>query len=1054
MPFSFRFATLVFVTFAALNPQISVSAEIRDRAVLSLTFDDLPESGTVSTADTGKAGKVADAVSLTKEPSRIPSAFVAGSAGYSLILDPARQQQIVIATSEDNSRPDAVTMSGLFASLLPLNDSAFHGLFAKRKAGGGDSTNYGINFNPSTDVFQVYVNDGTGYKVVSYSVKVAIGYRRRIHVAACFDAGDAPAADADADADDVRVRLFVNGQLATPAAAVGGLIEGNTGWLQDVSLSKCVSDAPLTVGSSFPDGELTRLICDDIHLFAESLSDDDAKTLFAEVAGASSAEITAEQGAVADAAQMQPEIVRIVPHAAEVGKTTRMIVAGKNLENARLHTDIRGITVAVAEGGNAGQGVFDVTVDPSVVPERSLIRCVTHAGVSNPLIISVDRVASHADGTFTEASPATTFPISSTGLIAGTEQKRLWFKGTANQKIVAEVEARRIGSRLDPVVEIRSQTGTPLALQWQQFDLSGDARAAATLPADGLYFAEVHDLQFQAPGGSPWRLIVGDLPPDSLAFPATVASSSAALRTVGGNSVSEPVSVKTSAGQVAIDSGTTLLALPSLRTDAGIQVTEPLEGTFPATPVDATFTASPFPALLVNGRISAAKEQDSLLLTVTPGQTLHFSVAARLLSSPLRAHLTLLNGDAAVAQNDGDSGASDPALTFAVPEGVTQLRVQIRDLNGNGSAASTYRLQVARSDRQAFVVSTTEGALRLPSNGSVPLRLSVVRQSPSFRYTGPIRLAVSGLPDVTIVPETVPASDQNQQILAMVTRSAAVDSANTAAGQALRIEARAEGPEPVFSTTVLIETASVPANSLTLPDSTLVTGPVESVPATIVLDGIPPILLRGISTTIPVRLIPLTEQIPPYVRFEMMTTEPARREDPNKPDSPLKPVVSLEEFQFGPVTQGTFPLKVRVPVDTPSTTIDAVISAEYVAQPLAASSGSKSWTAPILLFVDDAAAVIAPADPFKGAKTSTVNINGTIQRHPLFTEAVTVVLDGLPPGFTAAPVALAADQAAFTVAVTIPDAAAAGEVPNLTLRVQHANGNTISKPAAVQLIVE
>jgi hypothetical protein len=458
--------------------------------------------------------------------------------------------------------------------------------------------------------------------------------------------------------------------------------------------------------------------------------------------------------------------------------------------------------------------------------------------------------------------------------------------------------------------------------------------------------------------------------------------------------------------------------------------------------------------LLVNGRISAPKESDSILLTVTPGQTLHFSVAAKLLSSPLRAHLTLLNGDAAVAQNDGDSGASDPSLTFTVPEGVTQLRVQIRDLNHNGSAASTYRLQVARSDRQAFVVTTLDGALRLPANGSIPIRLSVVRQSPSFRYTGPIRLSVSGLPGATIVPETIPASDQNQQILAMITRSVATVGGNVTAGQALNIAARAEGPDPVFSSTVLVETSSIPANSLTMPDNTLVAGSLESIPATILLDGIPPVLFRGISTTIPVRVIPLTEQIPAFVRFEMITAEPSRREDPNKPDSPLKPVVSLEEFQFGPVTQGVFPLKLRVPVDTPSATIDAVISADFVAQPLAAASGSKSWTAPILFFVDDAATVIPAAEPVKGTKTATVNLSGTIQRHPLFNEAVTVVIDGLPQGFSASPAAVMADETSFTLAVTIPETAAAGEVPNLVLRVQHANGNTISKPVAARLIVE
>ena len=128
----FRFALPVFTVLFAVTLPSSVSADVRDRAVVSLTFDDLPESGAASTADTGKAGKAADTISLTQTPSRIPSAFVTGSTGYSLILDPSRQQQIVIPNSDDTSRPESVTISGLFASLLPPNDATFRNCAATR----------------------------------------------------------------------------------------------------------------------------------------------------------------------------------------------------------------------------------------------------------------------------------------------------------------------------------------------------------------------------------------------------------------------------------------------------------------------------------------------------------------------------------------------------------------------------------------------------------------------------------------------------------------------------------------------------------------------------------------------------------------------------------------------------------------------------------------------------------------------------------------------------------------------------------------------------------
>ena len=1041
-------------TFAVLAMICGLTAaDVRGRAVVSLTFDDLPESGVIATtADSAKSGKVADAVSLTQAPTRIPSAFVAGSAGASLLLDPGMKQQIVVANSEDVSRPDAVSVSGLFANLQSADAGTFHGLFAKRHPTSSTS-NYGINFNAGTDTFQVYVNDGTGYKLAQYSVKQTIGYRRRMHLTISLDHGDAPGADADVDVDDIRLRVFVNGLPATPTVVSGGFAEGNIGWLQDISLAKCVSDTPLTIGSSFTDGEMLRLVCDEFHVFAESLTDDDVAALFKEVAGGSAAEISQEQTVGADSTQQQPIIGRVIPHAVEIHKTTRVQLAGQNLQGARLHTDVAGISCSVAEGGNANLGLFDVTVADTVLPGRYLVRCVTAGGVSKPAVIAVDRIPTAADGTYTKEQPATTLPVAVAGVIAGTEQKQLWFQGTANQKIVAEVEARRVGSKLDPVVEIRSAEGTPLALQWQQAELQGDARATVTLPADGLYVAEVHDLQFQAAGGSIWRLMVGDLPPSSIAFPATFTSAESSLRTLSKNSISEAVSIKENESGIVIQSGVAILPLPALRTLNGVHVIEPLEGTFPETAVNATFTATPFLPLFINGRIAAPSETDTVLLTVTPGQTLNFQLAARGISSPLRGHLALFNGDAIVAQNDGNSGADDPTFNFAVPEGVTQLKVRVRDINENGSQASVYQLQIARPDRPAFTISTREESVRLPLNGSTPLRLSVVRTSPSFRYTGPIQLSTSGLSSVTIVPQTIAPNEQNQDVLVMLTRNAAGDPDFAAEGQALTISGTADGPASGFSAMVSLVLDSVPTNALTLADRAIVAGPADPTSGTILLDAAPPILLRGLSAVMPVRVLPLTEQAPPFVRFEMMTTEPVRLEDPNKPDSPKKPGIALNEFQFGPVSQGVILLTLRVPTDTPTTAIDVVISADFVTQPLASGIGSRAWTAPTTLFIEDAITV-APLADFKGTKAGGAIITGTVQRHPSYDGEFTVILDGLPKDYAAAPAIVAAGQAAFALNVTIPESAVPGEVPGLTVRGQVTNGSTISKPVAVKVVVE
>ena len=208
------------------------AADVRDRAVVSLTFDDLPDATATVTGDSAKAGKLADSIALSGSPARIPSAFVPETAGFSLMLDPDRKQQLVIPSSDDTSRPDAVTISGMFASLHPLSESAYRGLFAKRKAGSGDNSNYGINFKPDGDVLQVYVNDGSGYKAANYSVKATLGFRRRVHLSLAFDTADAAGVDADTDVDDIRARLFINGAVVTPTAVTGGFADGSTALCQ------------------------------------------------------------------------------------------------------------------------------------------------------------------------------------------------------------------------------------------------------------------------------------------------------------------------------------------------------------------------------------------------------------------------------------------------------------------------------------------------------------------------------------------------------------------------------------------------------------------------------------------------------------------------------------------------------------------------------------------------------------------------------------------------------------------------------------------------------
>ncbi len=228
------------------------------------------------------------------------------------------------------------------------------------------------------------------------------------------------------------------------------------------------------------------------------------------------------------------------------------------------------------------------------------------------------------------------------------------------------------------MVEIRNPKGGPIGIQWQQPDLAGDARVSFTVPADGVYTAEIHDLQFRAPGtvhgvcSSENSPNVGHI---STGDPCCWWHSAYP----GPAGASDPVVLKSTGDQIVLESGNAIVPFSGLVTENGPSAVEPMEGTYDANPLDAKFTAAPFLPLTIHGRISEPGQADQIQLAVTAGQALYVQCRGRSIGSAIRPEITLFNGDAAVAGSNGDAGATDPTFAYTVPEGVTQLRLQVKD---------------------------------------------------------------------------------------------------------------------------------------------------------------------------------------------------------------------------------------------------------------------------------------------------------------------------------------------------------------------------------------
>ena len=225
----------------------SQAATVRSTAIVALGFNE--KSGPA--VDTATGGQANNTGRLLAGARRVPTPFSTTTGGRALLLEAGRKQFVQVPNSPDISRGKAVSVAMLLINFHAANDAGTHGLFGKRSTDKASHSNYGLNFQPKTDLIQFYVNDGTGFRIVHYSVKSLLGVRQRVHLVATMAVGDAPGADKDTDHDDVRMRLFINGQPATRIGKPGkDLAEGTDIWLLDLKTTALTNTAPLTIGAS------------------------------------------------------------------------------------------------------------------------------------------------------------------------------------------------------------------------------------------------------------------------------------------------------------------------------------------------------------------------------------------------------------------------------------------------------------------------------------------------------------------------------------------------------------------------------------------------------------------------------------------------------------------------------------------------------------------------------------------------------------------------------------------------------------------------------------
>ncbi len=111
------------------------------------------------------------------------------------------------------------------------------------------------------------------------------------------------------------------------------------------------------------------------------------------------------------------------------------------------------------------------------------------------------------------------------------------FEGRAGDEIVAEVHARRLGSPMDSLLTLTDSAGEQLAVNDDHEDRGAglithhaDSLLRATLPADGVYYLHLSDMQHQGGPSHSYRLRISPPRPD---FELRLVPSSVTARFIG-----------------------------------------------------------------------------------------------------------------------------------------------------------------------------------------------------------------------------------------------------------------------------------------------------------------------------------------------------------------------------------------------------------------------------------------------------------------------------------------------------------------------------------------
>ena len=465
----------------------------------------------------------------------------------------------------------------------------------------------------------------------------------------------------------------------------------------------------------------------------------------------------------------QPVLEGMQPRGAKVGSAARLVLTGERLgPSPRLLADAGFSATPLVDAAEEGQGppsrlVFLIEVDETAMPGIYPLRIETAEGLSNSLLFTIGAFPHVAEresdpGTeeeevandFPEAAQSLEVPVTVGGRLQGAERDLYRVRLGAGEALVAEVAARRVGSAIDPNLELLDNDGMVVARNGDAPGLGLDARLAFQASEAGDYFVAVRDERFSTQDQDFYLLTVGDFRYAGSVYPLGWTRGAKVQAEFFGGNLGNPIRAEIETGEPSGHAEETWIGVPGTASSVPFVLSDSPEA------LESQVQGTIKEGVVVNGRIAEAGEVDRYRLAVQPGEQWAFDLrSGELPGSSLYGVLTIRSGGETLAvagKYAGDPNpyiitttgqtATYPFVNLTVPPGSSEIEVSVEDLLERGGRQYSYRLS-ARKQGPDFLLTLNEPYLNIPRNGSAIVSVTAERRG----YFGPIQLYLDNAPD-------------------------------------------------------------------------------------------------------------------------------------------------------------------------------------------------------------------------------------------------------------------------------------------------------------------